>query len=74
MYYRPTASNSNLKCDERKKLRKQQVEMYLNEPAGEGNTLIDPLPSKTVTTEQRVQNMSNKIDVILKCLSPPSTT
>ncbi|KAB5586126.1 hypothetical protein GE09DRAFT_1210706 [Coniochaeta sp. 2T2.1] len=69
----PTASNPNLKRQERKQLRQQQLKAFVEEPAGNGNILVDPLPSTTVTAEQRAQDMSNKLDDILRCLPPSST-
>ncbi|KAJ9144850.1 hypothetical protein NKR19_g6277 [Coniochaeta hoffmannii] len=56
-----------LKKQLRKLLKKQRLKAFREELVGDGNILVD-LPSETITTQQRAQNMNDKIVDILKCL------
>lgn len=55
------------KHKEARKLRKQRIKAFLNEPVREGNVLFDTR-SKTINATRRAQDMRDKVDKILECL------
>jgi hypothetical protein len=49
----------------RRQLRKKRIDAFRSEPVGDGNIFVD-LPSNTTTSEQRLEDMNNRIDAILR--------
>lgn len=53
---------------EAKKLRKQRLKVFRNEPVTDGNTLVDIATKPTLSVEEREEAMAKKLEKITKLI------